>query len=180
MLTSRTLLALAQTWELLELLWENIKYMSWLPADLSEPRDLTIYLPPDLDEFLKFEVGHTRMNEIRVEFAAQSLASTQFKETSNTLALMSRIANSVTVPEAGDVWNGNIDIAALKKGVKRTWAASRGISHQPFPLRTTCSLCDTRHLQPQNIVARILEDHRRPGIACRGVPNSHRETSVAH
>jgi len=114
----KRLVVLATTWRNYKELWGRIKFQGWKPRSYSDDSSVIIYVPPDMEEFIRFEVGSIRLQQILSEISTGFLQlSTQH---SDTPEIIEQIAKSVTIPAMGQVWNGEMDVLGFKKAISKT------------------------------------------------------------
>lgn len=112
---------LASLWLRYKHIWECVKYLGWLYISPPEIENACIYCPPDLDEFIRFEVAIIRRQRILSEIVAQTSPVRSGYSFTDTPELIEKIASSIHIPDVGAVWDGKIDIDAIQQSAKQTW-----------------------------------------------------------
>ena len=155
------LMTLASVWRAYKYLWNHVKYMGWQSFKFPDSEDGQIYFPPDYDEFIRSEVGHIRMHEVMAELVANPISRRLIGQSTDTLELVGRIANSITIPDIGNVWNGEISINAFRKAIERTWNASFGEATLDLlhygPLLTSVKLGSSQDVVAWNTYWRVMD-----------------------
>lgn len=116
------LISLASLWNYYKYIWENVKYLGWHPIIADTPDKEQLYIPSDYDEFIRCEIGKIRRSRIKSDTAI--INSREKKPSgyySNTPSQINEITKTILIPDVGDIWNAEVDTAAIKSGLKRTW-----------------------------------------------------------
>lgn len=104
------LLVLASSWRRYEFLWEQIIFLGWQPEIHPETKNLQVYYPVNLEEYINYETSGIREQEINSEggvpFAIIPESSRESLKTAT---------NSIKLTESEVKWDGKIDIQALKE-----------------------------------------------------------------
>jgi len=109
------LIILATTWRNYKELWGRIKFQGWKPRSYSDNTSALIYIPADMDEFLRSEVGFIRLQQIITELSILFLElPIQHSDTSD---LIERTAKSISLPDLGHVWDGQIDVRGFRQAI---------------------------------------------------------------
>jgi len=104
------LLVLASSWRIYEFLWEQIIFLGWNPDVNPKTKDLQIYYPANLEEYINYETGGIREQEIQSEGGVPfTFIPEAFRES------LKKAINSIILTESEVKWNGNIDIQAVKE-----------------------------------------------------------------
>ena len=99
-------------WLRLKYLWEQIKYAGWLPKEV---HGVIIYEPNDAAEFIR-----KNASQIREQLFLQELAMPYLPFGTDDADRVGKVAQSITIPHANMVWDGVLDMDALKEATKRT------------------------------------------------------------
>jgi len=108
------LIALATIWRRYQYLWDDVVFLGWHAIQVEENKDLKLYVPRDFEEFMRFEVGSIRMQQIQTEVAQhlQSMVDIRTNDASK------RVSESINIPIKGGIWDGQIDMAALRECIE--------------------------------------------------------------
>ena len=88
----------------------------------SQPDAGQCFGPPDLDEYLRHQVGVYRGNQFLLEFNAQLVTQFFPAVVSDGRELIEKIAASINVPPFGEAWDSQINLEAMMLAVKFTEA----------------------------------------------------------
>lgn len=104
------LISLASMWRTYESLWENIIYLGWYPQAFDTNNGIQLYGPRDSEEYFRFKIAGIREQEI----LSESAFNNKLGPNKQTINKIKHLANSIRIPNAGEVWDGNLDIEAFR------------------------------------------------------------------
>jgi hypothetical protein len=109
------LIRLATAWRSYREIWERIKFLNWKPKRIGKENTKILFIPDDIDEFMRTEIGFIRLQEISSE------ASFHFNSVpinfSDKDELINDISNTLSLSKDGHYWDGQIDLNLFRKAI---------------------------------------------------------------